>query len=84
MGGHPVLCFRLRAGDLDLAEAGGFWYADPSARSPDIQFHFLPGSGLEAGVTKLCEHGCTLNSCFLRPGAAARSGWLPPTRSSTR
>jgi choline dehydrogenase-like flavoprotein len=51
----------------NLAEAGGFWYADPSARSPDIQFHFLPGSGLEAGVTKLCEHGCTLNSCFLRP-----------------
>ena len=51
----------------NLAEAGGFWYADPSARSPDIQFHFLPGSGLEAGVTKLCEHGCTLNSAFLRP-----------------
>jgi choline dehydrogenase-like flavoprotein len=51
----------------NLAEAGGFWYADASARSPDIQFHFLPGSGLEAGVTKLCEHGCTLNSCFLRP-----------------
>ena len=38
-------CFRLRAGDLDLAEAGGFWYADPSARSPDIQFHFPPASG---------------------------------------
>jgi choline dehydrogenase-like flavoprotein len=51
----------------NLAEAGGFWYADPGARSPDIQFHFLPGSGLEAGVTKLCEHGCTLNSAFLRP-----------------
>jgi choline dehydrogenase-like flavoprotein len=51
----------------NLAEAGGFWHADPSARSPDIQFHFLPGSGLEAGVTKLCEHGCTLNSAFLRP-----------------
>jgi choline dehydrogenase-like flavoprotein len=51
----------------NLAEAGGFWYADPSARSPDVQFHFLPGSGLEAGVTKLCEHGCTLNSAFLRP-----------------
>jgi choline dehydrogenase-like flavoprotein len=51
----------------NLAEAGGFWYADQGARSPDIQFHFLPGSGLEAGVTKLCEHGCTLNSAFLRP-----------------
>jgi choline dehydrogenase-like flavoprotein len=51
----------------NLAEAGGFWYADPGARSPDIQFHFLPGSGLEAGVIQLCEHGCTLNSAFLRP-----------------
>ena len=51
----------------NLAEAGGFWYADPDARSPDVQFHFLPGSGLEAGVTQLCEHGCTLNSAFLRP-----------------
>ena len=51
----------------NLAEAGGFWYADQSARSPDIQFHFLPGSGLEAGVTQLGEHGCTLNSAFLRP-----------------
>jgi choline dehydrogenase-like flavoprotein len=51
----------------NLAEAGGFWFADRGARSPDIQFHFLPGSGLEAGVTQLCEHGCTLNSCFLRP-----------------
>jgi choline dehydrogenase-like flavoprotein len=51
----------------NLAEAGGFWFVDEAARSPDIQFHFLPGSGLEAGVKALGEHGCTLNSCFLRP-----------------
>ncbi len=51
----------------NLAEAGGFWFVDKQARSPDVQFHFLPGSGLEAGVTQLGEHGCTLNSCFLRP-----------------
>ena len=51
----------------NLAEAGGFWFVDQDARSPDIQFHFLPGSGLEASVSKLGEHGCTLNSCFLRP-----------------
>jgi choline dehydrogenase-like flavoprotein len=51
----------------NLAEAGGFWFVDRAARSPDIQFHFLPGSGLEAGVKQLGEHGCTLNSCFLRP-----------------
>jgi choline dehydrogenase len=51
----------------NLAEAGGFWFVDQAARSPDVQFHFLPGSGLEAGVEQLGEHGCTLNSCFLRP-----------------
>jgi choline dehydrogenase-like flavoprotein len=51
----------------NLAEGGGFSYVDPDARSPDIQFHFLPGSGLEAGVSQLGEHGCTLNSCHLRP-----------------
>jgi choline dehydrogenase-like flavoprotein len=51
----------------NLAEAGGFWSVDQAARSPDVQFHFLPGSGLEAGVKALGEHGCTLNSCFLRP-----------------
>jgi choline dehydrogenase len=51
----------------NLAEAGGFWFVDRNARSPDVQFHFLPGSGLEAGVEQFGEHGCTLNSCFLRP-----------------
>jgi choline dehydrogenase-like flavoprotein len=65
--GVQYYAFRCGPVTSNLAEAGGFWYADPGARSPDIQFHFLPGSGLEAGVTKLCEHGCTLNSAFLRP-----------------
>ena len=67
VGGLQYYAFGCGPVTSNLAEAGGFWYADPSARSPDIQFHFLPGSGLEAGVTKLCEHGCTLNSAFLRP-----------------
>jgi choline dehydrogenase-like flavoprotein len=52
----------------NLAEAGGFWFADPDQRSPDIQFHFLPGAGLEAGVPPVPSgYGCTLNSCHLRP-----------------
>ncbi len=57
----------------NLAEGGGFWYADPEVRSPDMQFHFLPGSGLEAGVGKLRGYGCTLNSCHLRPRSR---GWV--------
>ncbi len=50
-----------------LFETGGFWYADPSARSPDIQFHLGLGSGIEAGVAAMPQGGVTLNSAFLRP-----------------
>jgi choline dehydrogenase-like flavoprotein len=50
----------------NLCDGGGFWWADRAARSPDLQFHFLPGSGLEEGVRKI-RNGVTLNSCFLRP-----------------
>lgn len=50
-----------------LFETGGFWYADKSARSPDIQFHLGLGSGIEAGVARLKNAGVTLNSAFLRP-----------------
>ena len=52
----------------NLAEGGGFWWADREQPSPDIQFHFLPGAGLEAGVPPITGgYGCTLNSCHLRP-----------------
>ncbi|MEX0311470.1 MAG: GMC family oxidoreductase, partial [Tateyamaria sp.] len=32
-----------------LFETGGFWYADPDARSPDLQMHLGLGTGIEAG-----------------------------------
>lgn len=50
-----------------LFETGGFWYADPHARSPDIQFHLGLGSGIEAGVETMKNGGVTLNSAYLRP-----------------
>lgn len=50
-----------------LFETGGFWYADPSARSPDIQFHLGLGTGIEHGVVSMPQGGVTLNSCYLRP-----------------
>ncbi|MEZ5778067.1 MAG: GMC family oxidoreductase N-terminal domain-containing protein [Paracoccaceae bacterium] len=50
-----------------LFETGGFWYADPDARSPDIQFHLGLGTGIEAGVAAMPDGGVTLNSCHLRP-----------------
>ncbi|WP_120631901.1 GMC family oxidoreductase [Ruegeria sp. EL01] len=50
-----------------LFETGGFWYADPGARSPDIQMHLGLGTGIEAGVEAMPNGGVTLNACFLRP-----------------
>lgn len=50
-----------------LFETGGFWYADPDARSPDLQFHLGLGTGIESGVAAMPDGGVTLNSCYLRP-----------------
>ena len=57
----------------NLAEGGAVWYADDNEPEPDIQFHFLPGAGLEAGVGNTASYGCTLNSCHLRPRSR---GWV--------
>lgn len=50
-----------------LFETGGFWYAHPAARSPDIQLHLGLGSGIEAGVAAMPQGGVTLNSAYMRP-----------------
>ena len=50
-----------------LFETGGFWYADPTAGWPDLQFHLGQGSGIEKGIATIKGHGITLNSALLRP-----------------
>ncbi|MEZ5594214.1 MAG: GMC family oxidoreductase N-terminal domain-containing protein [Gammaproteobacteria bacterium] len=65
-------CFRSGPVTSNLAEGGAFWYssqsADKPADTPDLQFHFLPAAGVEAGVPALPSgSGCTLNSYFVRP-----------------
>lgn len=50
-----------------LFETGGFWYADPDARSPDVQMHLGLGTGIESGVAAMPKGGVTLNACYLRP-----------------
>jgi choline dehydrogenase-like flavoprotein len=65
--GVQYLLFKNGPVASSLFETGGFWYADKSARSPDIQFHLGLGSGIEAGVAKMRNPGVTLNSAFLRP-----------------
>ena len=65
--GLQYALFRSGPVASSLFETGGFWYADPEARSPDIQFHLGLGSGIEAGVEKLKNAGVTLNSAYLHP-----------------
>ncbi len=67
MAGLQYLLFKSGPVTSSLFETGAFWYADESARSPDIQLHFGQGSGIEAGIVKLDGAGITLNSAFMRP-----------------
>lgn len=65
--GLQYVLFKTGPVVSSLFETGGFWYADPEARSPDIQFHLGLGSGIEAGVARLSNAGVTLNSAYLHP-----------------
>jgi choline dehydrogenase-like flavoprotein len=65
--GMQYLAFGKGPVASTLFETGGFWFADPDARQPDIQFHLGLGSGIEAGVERLQNAGVTLNSAFLQP-----------------
>ena len=71
LAAFQYLAFRTGPVTSNLAEAGGFWRIDPGSsidNPPDIQFHFLPGAGIEAGVPPVPGgYGCTINSCFLHP-----------------
>ncbi|MEO0484481.1 MAG: GMC family oxidoreductase N-terminal domain-containing protein [Pseudomonadota bacterium] len=67
LAGLQYLLTRKGPVASSLFETGGFWYADPSARSPDIQFHLGLGTGIEHGVEAMPNGGVTLNSCYLRP-----------------
>jgi choline dehydrogenase-like flavoprotein len=68
MAGLEYALFKKGPVTSNLAEGGAFWYADETQTQPDIQFHFMVGAGLEAGVPPVPSgSGCTLNSCHSRP-----------------
>jgi choline dehydrogenase-like flavoprotein len=83
LAGLQYLLFKTGPVASSLFETGGFWYADQQARSPDIQFHFGQGSGIEKGISKLENPGVTLNSAFMRPRSRgtvslASADWRAP------
>jgi choline dehydrogenase-like flavoprotein len=67
LAGLQYLLTRRGPVSSSLFETGGFWYANPDARSPDLQFHLGLGTGIESGVAAMPDGGVTLNSCYLRP-----------------
>jgi choline dehydrogenase-like flavoprotein len=68
--GLEYLLFRKGPVTSNIVEGGAFWYADRSAPTPDLQFHFLVGAGVEEGVPKIPSgSGATLNSYTVRPRA---------------
>jgi choline dehydrogenase len=67
LAGLRYILTRSGPAASSLFETGGFWKADPHATSPDIQFHFGLGTGIEAGIARLKNGGITLNAAFLRP-----------------
>jgi choline dehydrogenase-like flavoprotein len=67
LAGLQYLAFRSGPVAASLFETGGFWYADPQAAWPDVQFHFGQGSGIEKGIARINGSGVTLNSAPLRP-----------------
>ena len=69
----------------NLAEGGAFWWADREQAAPDVQFHFLPGAGLEPGVP--AARGARMHPQLLPPPAPeprqrhpARPGPRDPAR----
>lgn len=66
--GLEYLLFKRGPVTSNIVEGGAFWYADKAAETPDLQFHFLAGAGVEAGVPVISSgSGVTLNSYTLRP-----------------
>lgn len=52
----------------NIVEAGAFWWSDRNEKTPDLQFHFLAGAGVEEGVgTVPGGNGATCNSYHVRP-----------------
>lgn len=66
--GLEYLLFKSGPVSSNVVEGGAFWYSDKQESVPDLQFHFLAGAGVEAGVPNIQSgSGCTLNSYVLRP-----------------
>ena len=51
----------------NVGEGGAFVSLHDDTPTPDVQFHFVPSTYLNEGLTEPTGHGMTLSSCLLRP-----------------
>ena len=66
--GLQYALFRSGPVASNIVEAGAFWWSDRKEKTPDLQFHFLAGAGVEEGVgTVPGGNGATCNSYHTRP-----------------
>lgn len=66
--GLQYLLFKSGPVVSNIVEGGAFTFSDPALSVPDLQFHFLAGAGVEAGVPAIASgSGCTMNSYVVRP-----------------
>jgi choline dehydrogenase-like flavoprotein len=68
LAGLQYLLFRNGPVASNIVEAGAFWWGDRTEKTPDLQFHFLAGAGVEEGVGSVPGgNGATCNSYHVRP-----------------
>jgi choline dehydrogenase len=66
--GLQYLMFKSGPVASNIVEAGAFWWSSAKEKTPDLQFHFLAGAGVEEGVGSVPGgNGATCNSYFTRP-----------------
>ncbi len=66
--GMQYVLFRSGPVASNIVEAGAFWWGGKAEKTPDLQFHFLAGAGVEKGVGSVPGgNGATCNSYFTRP-----------------
>jgi choline dehydrogenase len=66
--GIQYVLFRSGPVASNIVEAGAFWWGGKAEKTPDLQFHFLAGAGVEKGVGSVPGgNGATCNSYFTRP-----------------
>ena len=72
--GMQYIFFKSGPVASNIVEAGAFWWGDRKEKTPDLQFHFLAGAGVEEGVgTVPGGNGATCNSYHTRPRSR---GWV--------